>query len=44
MSVIGRLRQSRAARIAGGALLGLIALDVLATAATAIIAWGIVQK
>jgi hypothetical protein len=34
VSVIARLRQSRAARIAGGAVLGLIALDAVATVVT----------
>jgi hypothetical protein len=32
--IIAKLRQSRAARIAGGAVIGLIALDAIATVVT----------
>jgi hypothetical protein len=39
-----RVKLRKFARRAGAVVLGLVALDLLATAATAIVAWGMFQK
>jgi hypothetical protein len=39
-----RVKLRKFAKRAGAVVLGLVALDLLATAATAIVAWGMFQK
>jgi hypothetical protein len=41
---VSRSRIRHVAKGAGAVVLGIIAIDLLATAATAVLAWGIFQK